>query len=1232
MAVLGVLAFGGAGAFIGGAVFGKAALGWTVGSTIGRMLFAPKQPHQVGPRLGDLQVTSSTHGQPINIGFGTHRVNGNIIWARPMREVAVRSGGGGKGGKGGGGKGGGGGTTTFQYYATWAVAFAEGEAEDVLRIWANNELIYDKTVEGAPMRKSGLSFRFYRGTDTQMPDGLIQADKGADLTPAYRGICYIVFEEYNVTDIRHVPSITAEITFKKSDERVVVPAQTLQPDMGFQATASAFDVKRGRAIVQRLSGSAITFRRFNLHTMREDMRKQVDFGLTGSSPAMAVGYKGTVFFTAGPPSNSRPIAAINPDTLDGHTVFGFSSSNLGITDSRIEWTTNIGTSGLRRLKLGGGWDDIQYLACGTEFGRIGILKGAAVPIPGGLTYVDDEVNTLKNANNGGDIDFTYSRVKSVIGDADLTITTEFFFLCGSRYVDIGGNTSPIRFYRWRAWSDLTVRELLGKKYHEIIDPQRKGLGFSHIRDYTPGELIPGETQLLNAGTGAVLDKRNRPDENVAPTTPWTDGGIIFPAQAASDNAVWFIKIDIWTGDIIWRVKTPMTTIPPTEGTVISGSELHEDSFGMIRPVSNAGSRGLLINTITGELEVADPASPAAYEDVYPASGNRGVYDSASNSFIGLARIQGQTDPVVARWYFGKGQGLSESVGTIVSSLCRRAGLADSDFDVSDISMLEEHGYVIGGFATARQGIIPLAVSNMFEGVESDWKIKFNRRGKAPVRSLDVRDLSVIDQERGYALEKTRDNDKVLPRQMKVEYIDYEIDYETGAQPFQRTLAPTPVMQSENETFVQLPVAMNSEKAARIAEILTYTEWMERTTFRFISSWENIDLEPGDVVTVNVGPVEHRMRIVGADIGAHMSVEFNAVEEYAGQYESAAVGADYRGFDQQTVLVGGLSRLRHIDGPLMLDSHEPANRATAPLYWQGGHFGQTGWSGAVAYKSPDELQWNITGVITTPMAWGMIINALGNPKNGNAFKTDDVNHLHVGMIHGDDTLESVTYEEMLNGANFGAIIKENGEVEYVQWMDAEEQDDGTFILTNLLRGRRGTDTMAFGHGPGEILIIPDILTGGLDQIPIDAIGNEKFWKLVTNGQLFDQALSEGFESQGRSLMPYAPYRHKATLEAGNDIDISWQRRTRIGGEWMNDADDIPLFEDDEEYEIEILDAPEGDVVRTVTELATAAYTYTAADQATDGFTAPLETLTVRIYQISAQVGRGFTREVTINVEA
>lgn len=96
-----------------------------------------------------------------------------------------------------------------------------------------------------------------------------------------------------------------------------------------------------------------------------------------------------------------------------------------------------------------------------------------------------------------------------------------------------------------------------------------------------------------------------------------------------------------------------------------------------------------------------------------------------------------------------------------------------------------------------------------------------------------------------------------------------------------------------------------------------------------------------------------------------------------------------------------------------------------------------------------------------------------------------------------------------------------------------------------------------------------------------------------------------------------------VSAGGDLTLTWVRRTRIGGDsW--DVVEVPMGEADESYEIEILD--EG-VVKRVLNSTGPAVVYAAAEQVID-FGTPRSAYSVRVYQMSAVVGRGAPLEATV----
>jgi hypothetical protein len=192
------------GASIGFLVGGPAgaAYGFSIGSAAGGLLLPGQLPGVEGPRLTDLRVQSSEYGRPIPIVYGTVGIAGNVIWASDIVEVKTDTTTGGKGGPSQT-------TSNYSYYGNFAVAVCDGPVAGIGRIWAGPEkrLVWDgQKLEG------GGEIRVYLGTEDQEPDPLIEVYLGAGNVPAYRGTCYVVFENFPLAnDGNRLPFLTFEV-------------------------------------------------------------------------------------------------------------------------------------------------------------------------------------------------------------------------------------------------------------------------------------------------------------------------------------------------------------------------------------------------------------------------------------------------------------------------------------------------------------------------------------------------------------------------------------------------------------------------------------------------------------------------------------------------------------------------------------------------------------------------------------------------------------------------------------------------------------------------------------------------------------------------------------------------------------------------------------------------------------------------------------------------------------
>lgn len=199
-----------AGQFVGGmfggpigATIGRA-LGALAGSAVDGMLFG----EQAEQTSSDLRLQGSSEGGAVPRLYGWSRLAGNIIWAREL-ELLNADGAGAKGMPR---------QEQDEVGASFAVAFCEGEVSRMGRVWADGQLLDTE----------GLTLRFYRGSETQLPDGLIEATQGQ--APAYRGLCYLVVEQLPLSKFgNRIPQLTVELCRVVGDLEPNIRAVTVIP-------------------------------------------------------------------------------------------------------------------------------------------------------------------------------------------------------------------------------------------------------------------------------------------------------------------------------------------------------------------------------------------------------------------------------------------------------------------------------------------------------------------------------------------------------------------------------------------------------------------------------------------------------------------------------------------------------------------------------------------------------------------------------------------------------------------------------------------------------------------------------------------------------------------------------------------------------------------------------------------------------------------------------------------
>ncbi|MDJ0931836.1 hypothetical protein [Breoghania sp.] len=263
-------------------------------------------------------------------------------------------------------------------------------------------------------------------------------------------------------------------------------------------------------------------------------------------------------------------------------------------------------------------------------------------------------------------------------------------------------------------------------------------------------------------------------------------------------------------------------------------------------------------------------------------------------------------------------------------------------------------------------------------------------------------------------------------------------------------------------------------------------------------------------------------------------------------------------------------------------------------------------------------------ISEPATMGELSGALFAGPTG---RWDEINEIWVTLYGGN--LSARADLDALAGANAAAVLCDDGSREVMQFAQAELVGTNAWRLSRLLRAQGGTEeSMTAGASVGAAFVLLDT---GLPLIDVgwDRLSLPLSWRVVPTDRAIDDdaATSLQFAVDGVALRPFSPVHVRVRRETSGDVTLSWIRRTRLGGDGWEQVE-VPLGEDAEAYELEILASAGGTVLRTLS-LTSPEANYAAADQIADFGVLPNE-ISLSLTQISAHVGRGSARRATVHV--
>ena len=174
------------------------------------------------PDMGDTSIPNLDWGRPIPKVRGLARTSTTtLMWAPPLRKHKTT--------EKVGGKGGGQDVESLEYRATCAYLVGEGEIAGIKKIWFDGKLVCDfSRFTSDEVQQDSADFAdqyltIYKGTQDQPVDPIMESF-APGLTPAYRGMAYIVVDDYAV-DTATYPVISVEVAGDGSGDRPVIEAE-----------------------------------------------------------------------------------------------------------------------------------------------------------------------------------------------------------------------------------------------------------------------------------------------------------------------------------------------------------------------------------------------------------------------------------------------------------------------------------------------------------------------------------------------------------------------------------------------------------------------------------------------------------------------------------------------------------------------------------------------------------------------------------------------------------------------------------------------------------------------------------------------------------------------------------------------------------------------------------------------------------------------------------------------
>ncbi|MFN7038698.1 MAG: glycoside hydrolase TIM-barrel-like domain-containing protein [Alphaproteobacteria bacterium] len=1112
---------------VGNAALGSvgATIGHTLGSYIGKQIdnSSYKSDAKIqGRKLYDLNIQTSTYGKMIPIIYGNFKIAGNIIWGRPIEEKIIEE-------EASSAKNSTQINRFYNYRVTLAIAICEGEVDSLIRVWADTKQLDLSKQE---------YYRFYNGSEDQMPDPLIESYMGTEETPAYRGLCYIVIADFPIGDYgNRIPNFTFEIRRRaplindQPEAEEMIKSMVLIPGSGEFVYDTIIQTKiNGIEVEGKFLQQGYT-QQINKHTAYNYANSIVALNQLQETCKNLEWVAPVVTWFAN--SVNLHEASIFPaveykdgtkTTPDEWSVAGYDRKNAYLISWDFENKPNYGGS-VNDLSVIRFLDELKSRKLKIMFYPMFFIDMPGKPWRGRLTGKAEDVEFFFN-HPAGYNRFILHYAKLIKGKIDA-------FIIGSELVNITKiKDKNNEFVAVKELIKLAadVRKILGpnvkisyaadwSEYHHTEG------GWYHLDELWASENI--DFIGIDAYFPLTMNNQGRFDIREI-KEGWHKGEGYDFYYDDERNKKALLKEYAWKNINWWWENYHINPDGKTTNWIPKSKKIWFTEYGYpsIDAAPNQPNVFYDPDSIEGNIPLGSKGkidfliqrqSIQATEEVWLNS------EIVEQKFVWTwdMRPYPAWPDLKSVWndykLWSKGHWVSGKLGmptlsSVVADLCIKADM--KNFEVLELNEIIE-GYAITYQQTARQAIEALSAAYLFESAAYADKIKFFHKKNNISKIINREDI--ISENQSPSFSSCIIEEMELPMRIEVGFINKFFNYEEGYQ-----FAQKYVTNSQKIINISFPLVLNDMTAKNIAEIKLHDYWLERKCFDFTIPYKFLNLEIGDLIRL-VDKTEYTVRIIKLDIIEERKLKVKAVVENIHNYDFKSDIEIY--YNNHNInFETSINTIFHIlDIPKLPWEYEDELRVLIAACGD-----SKNWKGASVFASDNQgNKFKRLVNIEYPSVIGATCQKLDSaPVN----IMDNTNSIEVILIDG--ILESVTNDQLLEGNNL-AIIGE----EIIQFKNAKLIEPNKYLISGFIRGLYGTENLIDSHLVGDRFIILDKTLTKLKMSKHD-LYKESIVKAVTYNERIDNVQGFNFNFSGNSLAPLAPSNFNVYLKEDN-ICMDWE---------------------------------------------------------------------------------------------